>query len=90
MEKEELNEELKELKKKRDASLLMLRLVAENTGMLEPKIMIKNSEINDNIQDIVSLSLKENALESDKEQILEFLTDVEAQSKAFLKNIKNI
>ena len=87
---EELNEELKELKKKRDASLLMLRLVAESTGMLEPKIMIKNSEINDNIQDIVSLSLKDNALESDKEQILEFLTDVEAQSKAFLKNIKNI
>lgn len=87
---EELNEELKELKKKRDASLLMLRLVAENTGMLEPKIMIKNSEINDNMQDIVSLSLKQDALESDKEQILEFLTDVEAQSKAFLKNIKNI
>ena len=87
---EELNEELKELKKKRDASLLMLRLVAESTGMLEPKIMIKNSEINDNIQDIVSLSLKQDALESDKEQILDFLTDVEAQSKAFLKNIKNI
>lgn len=87
---EEKEEELKIMREGREKVLASLEIVGKLTGSLDAKIMVKESRIIDNLQDLVSLLLNDlSILESDKEQILSFLTDVEKQTKIFLQNIEN-
>lgn len=82
-------DELEEIRKQRDIGLSLVKLIAKMTEDIEPKIMVKYAEVNDNIHEIVDIGTSDIGNgNADKQQILEILTDLENQTSEFLKNIK--